>query len=245
MPLNTSTLRPLHIAAMPPTSPATILFLRSWVTAKLTVGCAGLDAELGGVRDVAVHGRGLEERLGRDAATVEAGPAEGVALDHRDLDARRRGVQRGGVATGSSADDDEIELLGRRDHLFSVVGAHSERAHVRPVHRSATAGRRRRLGPRSRWRSAAQLPSGLLVAAAVQQHAAASPRPRRGRTSARTGARRRSSRRTRRRRRRVGRRGRRRGPRGGTRRRRRDRRRRRSSTTTVARVAVLGDARRR
>ena len=38
MPLNTSTLRPLHIAAMPPTRPATILFLRCWVTAKLTVG---------------------------------------------------------------------------------------------------------------------------------------------------------------------------------------------------------------
>ena len=38
MPLNTSTLRPLHIAAMPPTRPATILFLRSWVTAKFTLG---------------------------------------------------------------------------------------------------------------------------------------------------------------------------------------------------------------
>ena len=48
-PLNTSTLRPLHIAAMPPTSPATIFCLRCWVTAKLTVGVAGLDAEVGGV----------------------------------------------------------------------------------------------------------------------------------------------------------------------------------------------------
>ena len=38
VPLNTSTLRPLLIAAMPPTSPATSLFLRSWVTAKSTLG---------------------------------------------------------------------------------------------------------------------------------------------------------------------------------------------------------------
>ena len=117
MPLNTSTLRPLHIAAMPPTSPATILCLRAWVTAKLTVGCAGLDAELGGVGDVAVDGRRLEERLGRDAATVEARAAERVPLDHRDLHAGRGGVQRGGVPTGAAADDHEIELLGRRDHL--------------------------------------------------------------------------------------------------------------------------------
>ena len=37
-PLNTSTLRFLHIAPMPPTSPATIFCLRCWVTAKLTFG---------------------------------------------------------------------------------------------------------------------------------------------------------------------------------------------------------------
>ncbi len=37
-PLKTSTLRPLHIAAMPPTRPATIFCLRACVTAKLTDG---------------------------------------------------------------------------------------------------------------------------------------------------------------------------------------------------------------
>ena len=37
-PLNTDTLRPLHMAAMPPTRPATIFCLRAWVTAKFTVG---------------------------------------------------------------------------------------------------------------------------------------------------------------------------------------------------------------
>ena len=131
-PLNTSTLRPLHIAAMPPTSPATIFCLRSWVTAKLTRRRAGLDAELGGVGDVAVDRGRLEERLGRDAATVEARAAEGVHLDHGDLDAGRRRVERGGVPTGSSADDDEIELIGRRDHLIRSVGSpHATRARRR------------------------------------------------------------------------------------------------------------------
>ena len=37
-PLNTSTLRPLHIAAMPLTKPSTMRCLRCWVTAKLTEG---------------------------------------------------------------------------------------------------------------------------------------------------------------------------------------------------------------
>ena len=36
-PLNTSTLRPLHIAAMPLTRPSTIPCLRAWVRAKSTV----------------------------------------------------------------------------------------------------------------------------------------------------------------------------------------------------------------
>ena len=88
-PLKTSTLRALHIAATPPTSPATIFCLRAWVTAKFTLGVTGLDAEVGGVLDVAVHGGGLEERLGGDAATVEAGAPERVHLDERHLGAGR------------------------------------------------------------------------------------------------------------------------------------------------------------
>ena len=81
---------------------------------------AGLDAELGGVGDVAVHGGRLEERLGRDAAPVEARAAEGVDLDEGHLHPGGRGVERSRVATRASTDDDEIELIGRRDHLFSA-----------------------------------------------------------------------------------------------------------------------------
>ena len=73
MPLNTSTLRPLHIAAMPPTSPATIFCLRCLGHGEVD-GRRGLDAELGGVGDVAVDRRRLEERLGRDAPRLRHVP---------------------------------------------------------------------------------------------------------------------------------------------------------------------------
>ena len=81
VPLNTSTLRFLHMPAMPPTSASTIFCLRFWATAKLTVGALGLDAELAGVGDVPEHGSRFEERLGRDAPPVEARAAESVLLD--------------------------------------------------------------------------------------------------------------------------------------------------------------------
>ena len=93
------------------------LLLATLSHAEVDGGRARLDAELGGVGDVAVHRCGLEERLGGDAATVEAGPPEGVFLDDRHPHARRCGIERGAVATGASTDDDEIELIGRRNHL--------------------------------------------------------------------------------------------------------------------------------
>ena len=85
----------------------------------------GLDAEVGGVLDVAVHGGGLEERLGGDAAPVEARAAEGVHLDQCHLGAGRSGVEGAGVAARTSSDEDEIELLGRRDHPLSVSVANA------------------------------------------------------------------------------------------------------------------------
>ena len=55
------------------------------------------------------HLRGVEQRLGRDAADVEAGAAEGLALlDHRDLQAELGGADGADVAPGASADDDDI-----------------------------------------------------------------------------------------------------------------------------------------
>ena len=96
------------------TMPSTIFCLRAWAVAKLTTGALRLDAELGGVGDVALHGGRLEERLGRDAATVEAGAAERVLLDDGDVETGRGGVQRRPVAAGAAADHHEIELLFHR-----------------------------------------------------------------------------------------------------------------------------------
>ena len=69
--------------------------------------------------------RGHDPRLGRDAPPVEARSAQLVLLDDGGLETQLRGTDRGDVAAGSGADDDEVERL-RRGHggsaLFSVVG---------------------------------------------------------------------------------------------------------------------------
>jgi hypothetical protein len=57
--------------------------------------------------------RRVQEGLGRDAAHVEAHPAEhGPALDERDLESQIRGAERRGVAAGTRAEHDEIERTG-------------------------------------------------------------------------------------------------------------------------------------
>ena len=52
---------------------------------------------------------GVQQRLGRDAADVEAGAAMRRALlDHGDLQAELRGADGADIAAGAGADDDEI-----------------------------------------------------------------------------------------------------------------------------------------
>ena len=62
--------------------------------------------------------RGLEQRLGRDAADVEAGAAEaGLALpvlpvvDADGLEAELRGADGGDVAARAGADDGDVETV--------------------------------------------------------------------------------------------------------------------------------------
>src|SRR5262249_59880297 len=43
-------------------------------------------------------------------------------LDHCDAETGRRAVQRGRVATGASAEHDDVELLGQDGHLLSSPG---------------------------------------------------------------------------------------------------------------------------
>ena len=70
-----------------------------------------VDAELLGALDRPVDRGRLEELLGRDAAPVQAGAADLVPLDDGDGEARGGAVERGGVAAGTTADHDDVELV--------------------------------------------------------------------------------------------------------------------------------------
>src|SRR5690606_31772994 len=80
---------------------------------------AGADAVLRErVHQVVVLVRGVEQRLGRNAAHAQAGAAEGRfavlaerGVDAGDLHAQLRRADRGVVAGGAGADDDNVELL--------------------------------------------------------------------------------------------------------------------------------------
>ena len=96
---------------------------------------AGLDPEVGGMVDVALHRSGLEERLGGDAAPVQARASQCVLLDEGHIEPCRRAVQGGGISAGPTADDDEIEVVGSFAH---------------GVHRSAPSAMRLRSYPSDR-----------------------------------------------------------------------------------------------
>jgi hypothetical protein len=75
-----------------------------------------LDAHLGeAVACLLVELGGIQQRLRRNAADIQAGAAEGlVLLDHRDLEAELRRADRADIAAGAGADD------------CKVVGGHEE-----------------------------------------------------------------------------------------------------------------------
>src|SRR6185312_1775374 len=63
------------------------------------------------VRRLLVEVRGLQQRLRRDAADIEAGAAERAALLHAGrLKPKLRRADGADIAAGSAADDDEVEL---------------------------------------------------------------------------------------------------------------------------------------
>ena len=61
-----------------------------------------------GVLHVVEHLGRAQQRLGRDAAPVEADAAEQLALDDRGLEAELRRADRGDIAAGPGAEDDEV-----------------------------------------------------------------------------------------------------------------------------------------
>ena len=78
------------------------------------------EAELVGAAHLAQQVGGRQERLGGDAAPVEAGPAELGALDQRGIRAELGGPQRGDVARGAPSQHDDA----RRAGAVTPVGAH-------------------------------------------------------------------------------------------------------------------------
>src|ERR1051325_9332313 len=68
------------------------------------------DAVLAGALDLLEKVRGHDPRLGRDASPVEARAAQLVLLDDGGLQAHLRGTDRGHVAAGSGADDDDVVM---------------------------------------------------------------------------------------------------------------------------------------
>ena len=105
---------------------------------------AGVDAELLGVADGAQHLGGLQQLLRGDAPPVQAGPADARLLDHGDVQAGRRAVERGRVATRAAAEDDDVVVIGH-GHLrvrrsdrrpFSRIVVDRPTRSDRPVHRA-------------------------------------------------------------------------------------------------------------
>ena len=77
-----------------------------------------------GVADAVGEGRRFEQRLGRDAAAVEARAADLVLVDQRDLEPQLAGPERGRVAARARAEHDEIEIVGGADgHGSGCLGA--------------------------------------------------------------------------------------------------------------------------
>ena len=58
----------------------------------------------------------LQQALGGNAATVQASPAKLPGLDQHDLQARAGGPDRSGIATDTTADDQQIGRQGRHAH---------------------------------------------------------------------------------------------------------------------------------
>ena len=92
------------------------------------------DAEFLGAVEEADHLGIAQERLGRDAPPVEADPARPVVLHRGDGETELRAADRGHVAAGPGADDDDVVVLAHRRRVSVPDG--------RPVMRAgATAPR--------------------------------------------------------------------------------------------------------
>jgi hypothetical protein len=76
------------------------------------------EAVILGMLHIVENLRRAQQRLGRDAAPVEANPAEVFTLDNGDFQAKLRGTDRRDISAGSGAEDDEV--IGC-SHLSSIA----------------------------------------------------------------------------------------------------------------------------
>ena len=84
--------------------------LKFIIDGRSSFGAGDADAHLGeGMPGLLEHFRGVQQRLRRHAADIEAGAAERrILLDHGDLHAELRRAHRADIPAGAGADDDEI-----------------------------------------------------------------------------------------------------------------------------------------
>ena len=73
----------------------------------------GRDAELAGLAGRVGDLGGVQQRLGRDAAHVEAGASEVALLDQSDLEPQLGRSQGTGVSARTSPEDEDVELTVR------------------------------------------------------------------------------------------------------------------------------------
>ena len=110
---------------------------------------------------------GMQQRLGGNAAHVEADAAQhGPAFDQRDLEAEIGGAERGGVATGPGAQHQQLRL---------AIVRHVGLERLRRLRR----GRRRRAALRRGGAAPAPAPSRQARRLARRRGASRAPRPRR------------------------------------------------------------------
>jgi hypothetical protein len=102
----------------------------------------GLDAVVGAVAHLAHQRRGLDQRLARHAAVVQAVAAHLVALDQRDLGLDHGGDVARDQARRAGADDDQVAVEALRpalgpaarrpcapsDHVDDLLGQQREQA---------------------------------------------------------------------------------------------------------------------
>src|SRR5215213_2496981 len=71
---------------------------------------------------------GVQQRLGGDAAAVQARAADLVLLDENDVQAELGRAERGGVSTGATTEDDEIGGGGGCAHGCSSLQSSASRS---------------------------------------------------------------------------------------------------------------------